>query len=450
MFKNSFTTIDSFDILKPNQTSIRARIIALGIIYPVFVAIFAFYLDLYYSPGAIEYSLRYASIPLLLIGLGFAAVPALWMPTTLDKPHALLYWAIYLLAYIPGVVVTPLKSGAQSLAFVATLLFCMLLLNLPSHVPDYSLPEFQLSESVFWRGLAILTVVMFAFVSVTLNLSLSNFTHIGIYSVREVYSAQLDTLSPIVRRFTVYFVDWIYLAISPIFFVAGGIQRSWWKVLFGILGFAVVFLITGFKTALFVPILIVVLAAFYTIGWDHFAEFALASMSVFLATTAILERLTGFITPASFVRRLVLLPGFLTSMYYDFFSTHPVTYFSDRFFARPFINYPYDLPVANVIGEAYFGRAEMSANANFWAEGFATLGYAGPILFTLFVVAAFIFYDLATKEINARARSLFTVGYLIIISNSDSISLFATNGFAVFLVVVYIYSNAKQNTDYTS
>ena len=431
----------------PNISISQIYIPALGVIYSVIIGLFAIYLDVYYSPAAAEYALPYTNAPLFALGVVIAALPVTLMPTRLEKPHSLLQWSIYLLAYVPAVIVSLLRLGAQSLGFVIVLLFCMCFLSLPLYVDGVPLPEFQLSPRLFWGGLTAFAIALFVFAASALDVSIDTFTHIGIYGVRDVYKDKLSTLSPLVRRFTVYSVDWLYLAVSPVFLIIGTYQQSWWKIIVGILGFGVVFSITGFKTALLTPVLIIGLLAFYNVGWDYFAYVALGGMSVFLADAAVLQRISGIITPASFARRLVLLPGFLTSMYYDFFSqpNNPVTYFSGRVFGRPFVDYPYDLPVPNLIGATYFDRPVMSANANFWAEGFATLGYAGPILFTALVVVAFLIYNSVTSDLDPWARTLFPAGYVIIVSNSDSISLFVTNGFAVLLVILYLYSNVEHD-----
>src|SRR5262249_19851829 len=88
-------------------------------------------------------------------------------------------------------------------------------------------------------------------------------------------------------------------------------------------------------------------------------------------------------------RRTFAAPGLLTGFYFEHFSkvSHAGVAFrfstnSGRYFGPP-----------QEIGLAYFGSADVDANANFWAEGFADFGMPGIVGFTLLVAFLVWIYD---------------------------------------------------------
>ena len=426
-----------------NRIPSRKRITILVIIYSIVVCFYGIYIDLFYGGRAMPYVLPHITVPLFVAGLLLAALPSIWMPTGISLPSSFLYWGLYLLGYIPALFLTLFKFGSPSVMFVLILSFCVTFLILPFFISPFTLPRISMSERSFWRMMIGLFGVFLGFIFIIMGDVFDFPMSLAIYDIRTEYKASLDTLHPVLERFTVYAVNWLYLVLSPIFFTVGCLRREWRKASIGTLGFLTVFFLTGYKTALLVPISIVVLSFVLKTAQRYFLSYALLGLSVALIGAGILNTVLGIILPASLLRRLIILPGLLTGLYYDFFSTHPFTYFSDRFWGRPFSEYPYDMPVPNMIGKIYFNDPNMHANANLWAEGFAMLGYPGLLLSTLVLAAGFWFYNSVTIEINPHESVLFLTGYIIVITNGDVISLFATNGFAFFLLVVYFYSQAQ-------
>lgn len=55
------------------------------------------------------------------------------------------------------------------------------------------------------------------------------------------------------------------------------------------------------------------------------------------------------LTPSMFIRRVFFVPGKLSYDYFDFFAENHFIYWSNSFLSH-FIEYPYSLPLAELIG----------------------------------------------------------------------------------------------------
>lgn len=75
-------------------------------------------------------------------------------------------------------------------------------------------------------------------------------------------------------------------------------------------------------------------------------------------------------------RRVFFVPANLCFVYFDFFSSHPLVYWSNSILS-PFITYEYgEVSLPRVIGE-YLGKKDMAANNGFVSSGFAHAGLWG-------------------------------------------------------------------------
>ena len=147
------------------------------------------------------------------------------------------------------------------------------------------------------------------------------------------------------------------------------------------------------------------------------------------------------ILPGSlFIRRVFFVPSFLTFTYYEFFSNEGYIFWSDSITSK-FIEYPYNLGTAKLIGE-YIGT-NSNANNSFLSTGYMHAGIAGVILYSIIFTLIIRLYD----SINYGPKSIWVSIAIIIIpirsmiTDSDLPTALITKGIVVSLVLLFLSKN---------
>ena len=146
--------------------------------------------------------------------------------------------------------------------------------------------------------------------------------------------------------------------------------------------------------------------------------------------------LVQFIFGEVFWRRVVLMPGMLTQIYFDFFFSQDFFLFSDSvdLFSRAD-----ERPIAYMVGEDYFGRARMSANANFVASGYAEAGGLGVLIYCL-LISVFINILSSGSGAEKRIYLLASVPIFLAILETNLTTVLVTHGLLILIILKLIAS----------
>src|SRR5262249_52375715 len=90
------------------------------------------------------------------------------------------------------------------------------------------------------------------------------------------------------------------------------------------------------------------------------------------------------------------------------------------------------------IGLAYFGSADVDANANFWAEGFADFGIPGIVGFTLLVALLVWIYDSIFAVHSLELGALMTAMPALNLSNTAPTTVLFTHGGLATALLLYL------------
>ena len=228
--------------------------------------------------------------------------------------------------------------------------------------------------------------------------------------------------------------------VLPLGILLGLHFKSTTGVILFVIGTVLMFGLTNHKSALVAPIVIlIVYSALSRYGVRKSLNILFASLSfIMVAETIFLlavgETSTGWF--ATFiVRRVFLVPPLLDNYYVQFFTEHPLIYWSTSKISFGLVNTTYDTTAPFLIGDFFFHSAEMSANAGFVGSGFSNLGFLGVILY------AFVL-GLILSLLNAHGRD---VGHFIVIcasltvmisaiTSSDLVTVFLTHGLLFLLI----------------
>ena len=247
-------------------------------------------------------------------------------------------------------------------------------------IPRFHLKSINILEIKYYMLFVTLlaSFILFYKVRPTLNIfALTAF--VDLYEVR--YSSRSSISSASVIYGYLYML--ILKLLCPILLSYGLVYRSQIAIIVSLSIFVLGFFTSAHKSILLTPFIIF---TFYIIISRKLHLFRLVPYT--LLTTGLIalfaNGVVSLITGEVLLRRVILMPGMLNLIYFEFFQASGFENFaklSSKFFGtKDATNLSY------IIGEQYFGRAEMSANANFVASGFGEAGIVGIILFSVIIV----------------------------------------------------------------
>jgi hypothetical protein len=375
----------------------------------------------------------------LVLAFLVSVLPAFWLPVVVSRPSQVTLWVLYVLAYVPSILVPYYVlgtgfEGVLPLTFAIALSFGLLSLMVGIRFGAVYAPARPMrSFENFVVGLAIFlgayTILAFG---VNLNLpALAN-----VYNVRTAFNqAVVDTNVP----FAAYAVDWSLYVANPLVMLLGLRSKRFGIFAMGLAIELLVYGTTGYKSALFSVVLVVPLLVLLSRPLRPAFGLSLPTASVVLVLgSAIWDQANDSIVATSlFVRRVITLPGQLVADYYDFFSQHRTFGLSDSIlsFLGPA---PFDLPPPKLIGAVYFNDPTENANANLWADAFANFGFAGILSFTIVLGLVLLVLDSAASGRDLRITGALAGLMAIVLSNSALLTTILTHGLGLAILLIFL------------
>jgi len=341
---------------------------------------------------------------------------------------------------------SPFIKGISSLIQILTLLPILIVFQFQELNPSYIICSllwlFLINSSVFHikipkvitlkqnqKSLLLLIITICCFVPfffiypIHFNLDLFKLGE-ETYEVR----AELNTIG---NLFTSYVISPLSTILLPICAIYGLKENRFGMAVFAVLGTMLLFLMTPHKS-IFFGIFVVIFFYFKRNIFSKTLLFA-SLLLILLVIGKLIYLINGDLTIESlFYRRYLLLPALLNQMYFDFFEGNSI-YFSNSFLSS-FIDYPYKIDPAHLIGVELYNNPETHANNGFLSDGFMNLGYYGMILFTVIVSAIIKFLD--ALKIDPRYFGLFFLMMNLFRSAALSTSLL-THGLWVLIIICF-------------
>lgn len=365
----------------------------------------------------------------LLISTALAAVPALWMPMSADRPSAVLMWVLYLIGYVPAVVLGPYLTGSlgRVLPYDLALLASMAIVGAIMRLPPLPITSRGLSVTGYTRALVVLAVVCIAYVAATFGIhkppSLST-----IYEARSRFATAVPASVG-----GGYIVPWAANVINPTLMALGMARRRWSLVVLGVAGQLLIYSVTGYRTTLFSVIMVPLVYAGVA-----FARRSFGLSAVLLTTMVFVLALSSplaFRESRALATRTVVTPAQVTTYYYDYFSRHD-TYKLSHSFLSAFVPRPYPDEPPDLIGRIYFAPERPQANADLWGDAYANFRIGGVLVFSLVFAVLLLVADGAGRgrDLRVAGPTLASVG--LSLSNSGFFTTVLTLGFAAACVAV--------------
>jgi hypothetical protein len=428
---------------------LRGSIILASISY-----VFAFtwvYVD-YLSTAWEYYGFKNSSpgVDQLLIAFVVAALPSLWMPIHLQRPSNAIYWVLYLTVFVPSCIVPTyvgLQPPSQVLAFILTLLLGFSIVGVSCRLRPLRLSRSRVSGLSFgvmlWSVTGMLTVWVFS----------TFFGTFQIVSIDDVYSVRLPFIDAAKGTGVSYAVMWLTGAFFPFLTAVGLWRKKPFWILAGAAGLIFIYSIAAFKSAI---AFLVVLPALYVLAGKNGRGFGPKMVWMMLIVTVCLYGFYLLIETTDleyyvfygvsiFYVRTLGLPGLFSAQYPDFFSDHPLTYFSHINAVGAFIDYPYSSAIGYEIAAFYQAVPDVQSNTHFWcADGIAALGLPGVIVISFVELFVLWILDSVSQDLDPRFATLAVSYGIIALANTSLFTALLSGGLGITILLLYFFPIRNQ------
>ena len=256
------------------------------------------------------------------------------------------------------------------------------------------------------------------------SISLTNISQVRAENSQSTFMALLENL--------------VCKIVCPIFIFVSLKEKKWIPFIFAVLVQVYSYSVTGFKTYLFIPV--VIIAVNLIRGLNLKKCIVIGLPLAVIGATLIYTAFDEIMPYALIVERVVFLPAKIKVAYFDYFSTHELLWFKESTIAH-FLGFesPYSTAVPYIIGDVYFGRPNMWTNTGFMADAYSNAGYFGIVLMCLVV---FIVLVITRKHLRnvppSLSRGLQAVFLLFFISLNDggAISVIFSGGMIFMIILI--------------
>jgi len=385
----------------------------------------------------------YSNPPVYIIMIAWLTglTPLLWMPVNITRPSQIIYWFLYLLVVIPVSIVPVYISrvGIDSLIKISwPILISFAFMGLFYKFPLLSVKRIHIPQILFW-WISIVSIG-FLYLFILRNFR-SHLVMVNPLLSSEVYKTRLSGREILAQSSVIsgYLIPTLSEVINPFFIALGLYSKKIIWVMIGFVGQILMYMTDAQKMIIFSPFLLIGLF-FILRKSGKKAGMRIFIVFILLVILAILmdNILSTNIFTSIIVRREILTHGLLTKYYFDFFSVNPKANLGYNRILHNYVNYPYPYPPPFIIGNYYFGSPYMSANENFWAQGFADFGYFG-VFFLSFMLAIILWlYDSISKPLPLQFSTILLTLPGSSLASSSFFTSILTHNIIVLLVFIYI------------
>jgi competence ComEA-like helix-hairpin-helix protein len=364
----------------------------------------------------------------LLIITPLAVLPAAWIPVPALRPSTVMVWVVYLMAYVPAVVL-PLFLGAEldkALSLDFALLASMVIIAVIGRVPLLGIrarPMRPLTFTALLTGLSVLTSLYI----------LASFGLRALPSLQDVYGTRADFKLAIGGvPGGAYLIGWATGAINPLLMAWGIARRNVLLVVLAVAGQVLIYSVTGYKASLFAIAFVPLVYAAIAVAKRSFGLLLSIGIPAILALSVAFPSAH---TPLSLAARMYATPAQVTWYYIEYFSVRPHMELSHSFL-RWFIKSPYLQEPPDLIGSVYFPGKGTHANAGLWADAFANFGLPGIFAFTVAFGVLLWGADSLSRGRDMRIVGAVLATGALAINSGALFTAILTNGIALSLLLI--------------
>ena len=204
----------------------------------------------------------------------------------------------------------------------------------------------------------------------------------------------------------------------------------------------------GKKSVLFILLVIIYVSLFYKDKQLKKIPYAFLGLTVLGYIEMICRSGESFIAK-HFIRRLLFVPPFLGTLYYDFFSTHELDFLRASVLRRIGFDSPYG-SIPRFMGEVYFknvGILAMNANTGLCGDAFSNFGFWSLLIAPLVIVITFKILELCAKNLNNKIKMVASIWISYTFVSGSYFTLLLTNGVIFLGILLWALSSEKTNNN---
>lgn len=236
----------------------------------------------------------------------------------------------------------------------------------------------------------------------------------SVYAQRDFYNEYVSEISGTPVSYFVYTIKHLS-GTAAVFLIIYALSHR--KILFGIVGIITVLsnysLSAGKSSVLFLLIIAVVVLISKLNLANRYGEFVIWGILLVLLAS-IISRSVFYVL----IRRLMYAPAWLNGIYHQFFSNHPVMFWTQE--AVPFKWIFTDIlgtPNLELISKEYFLGQMRSPNTGLFAEAFKHFGYYGVLIYPILLSLMLKWFSFAFESLGEGIALVFATRLSITLTN---------------------------------
>jgi hypothetical protein len=407
-------------------------------IYSSLVAPQFAYIGYYYSPAAWYVS---GSATLATV------VVALLLPRRLARVSHVVMWVLFAVCVAPAMLMTTYTgylNPVEALTVTSTIGLSFAVVALLARAPAPPIDESRggVRPTVSWSIVAGYSGVTYALMAATLGLSLHFVSFSDAYDVRGDFKTDLAG-----SGLLSYMIGPQANIVNPYLIARGITSKRCWLVALGVLGQLLIYSASGLKTVIFATPAVILMLFLFRHGRRASPLPFIFGPVALMAVSAGADVAQGGSTWTSlFARRFLLTPGLLTSVYARYFSDNPQAHLGTSVL-RWWVHDDHGAPPPLIVGQYLRPGANLAANANIFADGFANFGLAGILGVGVLLAVVLRILDRASAGLPLSIAAMVMVMPSITLSNTAILTALLSHGVAAGIALLAVAPRRSSSTE---
>lgn len=353
----------------------------------------------------------------------------------INKPSEFFILFLFSMLVVPILSIYSLQDSPREFLYMVLLSFIVIIIA--SKITQIKLPIIRKGDK-FAIVISLATgILLFSWIIMRGGLSYLNFNLLKVYDFRRK-AAEL-----IFPGNLAYIMTWFGKVINPLL-IAFSLWKKNNKMMLATIGIQVLFFaITAHKAMLFYPVLIVFTSIFGK--KKYFGQMIPLGLAGVTVLSSIHYYITGnLILLSLFIRRVLFVTALNHYRYYDTFKELGFIYLSNKTWFPKIIEYPFELPIPQVISLIYNGHPNTWVNTGFLATGYINFGLVGMLIYSFIVGLIFRFIDYIAKN---YLPSWLCIAIMIVPINSlissDLFTALLTHGILLAMIMLWLMGSSS-------
>jgi len=352
------------------------------------------------------------------------------LPSKVNKPSDFYLHVHFLLPVLPMSVLFGAADLPREYFYMVLFAFVVVCV-----VRNFQLPKIKgdiIPVPVMLWSLLIISAVYISSIILLGGIRFFNLNLLKVYEFRSIAAQNLPGLyaylSPMVSK-----------ALLPFLLLLAIYRRNVLVAVLAIFGSVMIFGLTNHKAPLFYPFFVLGVYAILSLKRKKIELLLIGYIFCILVSISDLlfsgsEILIGLL----FLYRVFFIPSHINYAFYDFFSDHPHTLWSESKITFGLVEYPYDFDSQHLIGYHYFNSELIGANTGWLGSGYMQFGFTGMLIYAVAVGLLISGVDtLAQRRELAISGAIVFIPLFELFLSSDLLTALLTHGLILVLFLAW-------------